>query len=588
MKSSLSRYSIIYIIYAVVFALFLLTSIFAAVWCKQISLKNEMLDTVFVFDSGWHDPNGAVVDISHLRNIEGTAPYAEHSIFNTLPQDIRDAEVLFFRSKNIFYSVYIDGRLVYAPEVEESIFYNKSLGTRWNIIELSSMDSGKEVEIRFMTVYDSGRASVDNIYLGSSGGLVLNVISEKLVAFVTCILILFVGILLMVADIPINFRSEKNHELLYLGLFSISVAVWCLVETSLFQLFFADSRLLQTVSCTALMLVCIPLVFYLDSVFGFRTKWLSRDVCILSVIQIAVCWTLHMLNIADIHQTLTMTHVFIVISAGMMCYSIVRYLFKKRKVRSGSAAVFLFLKGLGFFSLAAASVIDMIRYYVGDANDTAMFVRMGILMFIICFGASSLESTINAVKMGVENELVRRLAYHDGLTGVGNRTAFEERLADLDKVKDDVPGIGIIMFDVNDLKFVNDNLGHHFGDDMLIKSADIICGAFEPVGAECFRIGGDEFAVIFNGDNIQDNYETGIKRFETDVKRHNDMREKNFRISIAHGFAVYSKEQQEDSKMIDIYQLADKMMYENKKEMKASQSRPEEYYRDRIPVGTAT
>jgi GGDEF domain-containing protein len=63
------------------------------------------------------------------------------------------------------------------------------------------------------------------------------------------------------------------------------------------------------------------------------------------------------------------------------------------------------------------------------------------------------------------------------------------------------------------------------------------------------------------------------------MKKHNDLPEKEFRISIAHGFAVYNKNSA-SRKLMDIYQQADMKMYENKKYMKAHQSRPEEYYKD--------
>ena len=582
MENSLFKYRLVY---SAIFAAFLILSLFAAILCRHITLKEEVLDTTFAFETGWHNSEGIEVDTSLLRKIEGVTPYEEYSIFNTLPSDIRDAEVLFFRSKNIFYSVYIDGKLVYEPEFGESIFYNKSMGTRWNIVNIFPEYGGKDVEIRFMTVYDSGRASVDNIYIGSSGGLILDIISGNIVSFISCVLIMFVGLILMIADIPINLRTKKNHELLYLGMFSISVSIWCIIETNLLQLFFGDSRLLQIISCTSLMFLSAPIILYLDSAFGFRTKWLAKGFCILSGSEFILCWTLHLLGIVDVHQTLIFSHISILITAVLMFYSIIKYLFKKRKVRLNTSTVYVFLKALGFSVFALTTIIDVARYYRGDPSDAALFVRIGVLVFIVCFGSSSLESTINAVKMGVQTEIVRHLAYNDGLTGVGNRTAFEERLDALDKDRDKSAGIGIIMFDVNDLKFVNDNLGHHFGDDMLIKSADIICESFESPGAECFRIGGDEFAVLLNGDDLQEMYEKGIESFADRVKQHNDMREKHFRISIAHGFAVFDKELQ-DCKMIDVYQQADKRMYENKKEMKAAQSRPEEYYRDMMPAGS--
>lgn len=51
-----------------------------------------------------------------------------------------------------------------------------------------------------------------------------------------------------------------------------------------------------------------------------------------------------------------------------------------------------------------------------------------------------------------------------------------------------------MMFDVNDLKYVNDHLGHQQGDDLIVGSADIIKSALEAGEGSCFRIGGDEFA----------------------------------------------------------------------------------------------
>ena len=73
-----------------------------------------------------------------------------------------------------------------------------------------------------------------------------------------------------------------------------------------------------------------------------------------------------------------------------------------------------------------------------DVNSLYRFIfqrGIGLLIFIICYGSSSLEKTINAVKLGVQAEFVSQLAYRDGLTGIGNRTAFQEHLVDLEKIK---------------------------------------------------------------------------------------------------------------------------------------------------------
>lgn len=543
---------------------------------SSVSDKEFSYDTAF--DTGWHTAGSSEeINIEKLHKLECAVPYEEFSIFNTLPEDMDSGSSLFFRSKNIFFSVYVDGELVYEPQTNESIFYNKSLGTHWSCIDLSREDEGREIEIRVNTVYKNARCGIDNIYIGSSGGAALNIIGERMIAFITCVLILFVGVLLIVADIPVNIQSRKNHELLYLGLFSISVAVWCLSETNLIQLYFEDSRTMQIVSCGSLMLIPIPLILYLDAAFGFAHKTICPAVFYLSAAEFAVCWGLHLLGIADIHETLTLSHILLAISAVLLTYKII------------SSSVFVsvnqtkniyrILRGIGLSSIAVAAFIDIIRYYTGAGSDSAMFVRIGLLIFILCYGSSSLENTINAVKLGIKTEFVSHLAYHDGLTGIGNRTSFEEHLVELEKIKDNVSAVGIVMFDVNDLKYVNDNLGHHYGDGMLIKSAEIIQSAFENLECECFRIGGDEFAVLLSGDKVEERYKTGIEAFAENVREHNELPDKEFRISIAHGFCAYDKNCGL-KKLMDVYQRADMKMYENKKEMKANQIRPEEYYKN--------
>lgn len=570
----------IHIIYGIMLGIFVFIILWLAIGSGQPSLTDELYSDAVSFDSGWHTEDGTEINISKLQKLDQAVPYEEFGIYNTLPDSLNGGESLFFRTKNIFYSVYIGGELVYDPYVPESVLYTDSFGTRWSCIELSEENGGDSIEIRIECVYDSARASIDSIYIGSSGGIVLNTIKGRLVAFVTCVLLLFVGVLLIIADIPVNMQPKKNHELMYLELFAVIIAVWCLSETNLIQLFFHDSRLMQVISCTSLMIIPIPLILYLNSAYGFRIKWVVPVLCTLSCLEFPICWTLHLLKIADIHDTLVLSHIMIAVCAVILLYTIIRSSIIDRKKQTMN--VYRFLKGVGLCSISVATIIDMIRYYCGIVTDSAMFLRIGLLIFIICYGSSSLENTINAVKRGVQTEFVSRLAYHDGLTEIGNRTAFEEHLADLERIKDETDAVGIVMFDVNDLKYVNDNLGHHFGDSMLVKSAEMIREAFEAQNGECFRIGGDEFAVLLSGSNTAERYKQGTLAFEEGMRRYNEQPDRDFRISIAHGFAVYDRSSS-CKKLMDVYQQADKKMYENKRYMKSNQSSPEEYYRDFAP-----
>lgn len=85
------------------------------------------------------------------------------------------------------------------------------------------------------------------------------------------------------------------------------------------------------------------------------------------------------------------------------------------------------------------------------------------------------------------------LSYHDHLTGLYNRRFFEEELQRFN-TEINLP-ITIILCDINGLKLINDSMGHHVGDDLLIKAAAV----FRKVrrSKDCIaRIGGDEFALL--------------------------------------------------------------------------------------------
>ena len=565
-NANIKKNRIYHFVYIIMAAVFIFMLIWAAATNRGQSPASLLSEGSIAFDEGWYLEDGSGADVSHLNKIPSVEPYQEQSVYHRLPDDLKEGISLCFRTKNIYYQVYVDGELRYEPMSQASSVYNKSFGNRWNYVPLYCSDAGKIVEVRFHTVYEDGRACIDNLYLGAAAGEIVGVFTGKAVAFSTCLLILFVGVLLIVVDIPANLQMHKNHELLYLGLFAISIAIWCLAETSMLQFYTDDSRLIQFMSCCALIMIPIPLVLYLDAAFGFKSKMVVPGICGLSAAEFAIRTVLHFTGVMDYHETLTFSHVMLVISAFLLLYSILRKVFREGKSKIKN--IYKLLRTIGFMGLSFAAVIDLLRYYWGSTNDNAMFVRIGLLIFILCYGSSSLEKMINAIKLGVQSEFVSQLAYRDGLTGIGNRTAFQEQLEELEKEKQQLPGIAILMFDVNDLKLVNDKQGHQKGDELLVCSAEIIKTAVETAEGTCYRVGGDEFVGILSGENVADRCEKAIICFTKAMEDYNSVKGQHFRISIASGYAVYDKHQDKEM-LMDVYQQADVRMYENKKMIKA-------------------
>ena len=92
---------------------------------------------------------------------------------------------------------------------------------------------------------------------------------------------------------------------------------------------------------------------------------------------------------------------------------------------------------------------------------------------------------------------LRRLAWTDELTGAGNRRAFEKLLGDtVVAAQRDWRFFGLMLFDIDDFKRYNDDFGHHTGDEVLKEIVELLRSSVRR-GDHIFRIGGDEFAVLF-------------------------------------------------------------------------------------------
>src|SRR5579862_3997356 len=86
----------------------------------------------------------------------------------------------------------------------------------------------------------------------------------------------------------------------------------------------------------------------------------------------------------------------------------------------------------------------------------------------------------------------------DNLTGLGNHRAYQAALRDAIETAEASGGeFSLCIVDVDDFKRVNDNYGHQVGDDVLVALAEILQNARD---GQAFRCGGDEFALLFDGD----------------------------------------------------------------------------------------
>ena len=91
---------------------------------------------------------------------------------------------------------------------------------------------------------------------------------------------------------------------------------------------------------------------------------------------------------------------------------------------------------------------------------------------------------------------VTHMAYHDALTGLANRELFQESLLlAVERARRDQTSIGVLYLDLDNFKHLNDTLGHHAGDQLLVGLAELLRRSTRDVDLVA-RQSGDEFLIL--------------------------------------------------------------------------------------------
>ncbi len=196
---------------------------------------------------------------------------------------------------------------------------------------------------------------------------------------------------------------------------------------------------------------------------------------------------------------------------------------------------------------------DGILYRAGNINMIDDVIRLNYETV----QEISLLQTLWAKDQGEMVTLTKEAVY-DNLTGLFNRNCFQ---MDLERVYADAPGLGVLYFDLNNLKATNDRHSHAAGDALLRRMADVLRLCARTEHAKCYRIGGDEFVLLLSQSTAQA-LEHCAKKFASYMESHN--RNQILVCSVAVGQA-FSQNPCDPELLVS---QADQNMYRQKQKMK--------------------
>ena len=228
-------------------------------------------------------------------------------------------------------------------------------------------------------------------------------------------------------------------------------------------------------------------------------------------------------------------------------------------------------RSVGFFSLLMASLIIVQLFYPMLPLYSIGYLLSSCMLHSFVVEEEKAEYRNNLEEMlrrtqqqSLELGDAKRKIYTDPLTGVGSKQAYIEVAEELYKrisngTSDD---FGVIVFDINDLKTINDTMGHDTGDIYIYNASMLISEFFNR--SPVYRIGGDEFVVILEGESFKSREEQ-LAAFDGQV-------ESNLRtgkVVVSSGMSEYRKGS--DKCYRDVFERADLQMYRRKHELKERQ-----------------
>ncbi len=207
----------------------------------------------------------------------------------------------------------------------------------------------------------------------------------------------------------------------------------------------------------------------------------------------------------------------------------------------------------------------LIRYYGSSVFETP-HVRKDGQVVPVELNARIIRYEGQEAVMSMARDITERKCYedqlkylslHDQLTGLYNRTFFEEELRRLNNSRKHP--ITIISADLDGLKLLNDTVGHEKGDELLRACAQVLKESLR--GSDILaRVGGDEFAALLPQTSSKAGEEI-IKRIHDRVEKYNRGQQGNLHLSISIGQATTRDEEKSLEKT---FKEADDLMYRDK------------------------
>lgn len=414
--------------------------------------------------------------------------------------------------------------------------------------------SGETVKLTYYNTKD-GVYELPEVYVGSGESVMLYYLSNDIFQIISVLIMLILSIFTIGAYFYLRLFNIREKRFADIAWFLFLCGWWFFTDSPTVQTLSGSAPIIRYLSFYDFMLLAVPMLYFIK-----RTKNMSKyrviDYFIYAFyFNVLVQSVLDYKGIVHMIDMLFVTH--ILLTAGVLV--LVWILWKEYQKEHDKELLFILES---FCVVGSGGVLALLLYWSLKISYYDVFFDIGIIVYIVLLIRNLILEVISNYQFKTEMAVYQRLAKEDKLTGLKNRRAFDEFMAEVTAMAGMYENIFLVFMDLNRLKDVNDRYGHGVGDEMLIGAARCIEKAFLPYG-ECFRIGGDEFCAVFLNPEVSE--EELNRQLDQEIERYNrSSHPRRFQLSIARGFSSIRYEDGSIKSTGDWKREADINMYYNK------------------------
>lgn len=508
-----------------------------------ISHRTDLSQNYTSFESNWLNA-GESIEFPYMID-----RHTEKAMITNILPEVDNNDKLIVRDSFKGIRVFVNQELIYEYMAETTRF-SRLRGDLYLYVPLKTEYSNQPIRIELIGDVNipGGLSSID---IGDEASFMYTLQADNPFNMIILMMMFMFGFGLLGVAVYLDLR-KKNYDyriFLYLGIFSLVSAVWIWTDSPIYHINEADAASVALLSFISFMAIPLPIVAFVDVICIKRKKSLQIISNIL-FLNMMLQSLFYVLGFTEFIQLLPLTHLLLVLSVIFMITTLIDEIKANNSMLAKGFLISLSI--LGLFSL-----ITLIQFYIRPIGNSRSFFMLGFISFIMLLVYFCVKRIWLLYEQNTKLKLYQNMAYNDMMTMAQNRTAFNEKMTQLNGK--DLTSTTLLILDINNLKQINDEYGHQAGDRMIIDTCECILSIFENI-ANVYRIGGDEFAVLITKPNV--NMKDLLKKLDDVILNYNSLNQNQ--ISLAYGYAIADA----DIDIETLFKQADKNMYLRKFEQK--------------------